>query len=151
MSKHKEQAALLLQKAMQDITVVLKLQGDKDIAPETLGFHAQQAAEKSLKALLAGHRISFPYTHRISELFDLLKDHGLPIPIELEEVRFLTPFAVEYRYAIPEEDSVEFFDVHTTLAALVKLHSWAEAILNAAVCFVRQFNDPKPISSVCWP
>ena len=126
MSKHKEQAALLLQKARQDITVILKLQADTDIAPEMLGFHAQQAAEKLLKAVLAGRRISFPYTHRISELIDLLHDHSLSIPPELEDVRFLTPFAVEYRYAIPASDEEEILDVSATLTTLLKLYQWAE-------------------------
>ena len=97
MSKRSEQAKQFLHKAGQDITVLTKLQNDPDIAPEILGFHAQQATEKLLKAVLANQIIVFPYTHRISELMDLLDDHQLPLPAELAELRFLTPFAVEYR------------------------------------------------------
>ena len=37
-----------------------------------IGFHAQQAVEKSLKTLLVHHQIEFPKTHKLGELFDLL-------------------------------------------------------------------------------
>jgi len=35
---------------------------------ETVGFHAQQAAEKFLKALLVRHQIEVPKTHNIPHL-----------------------------------------------------------------------------------
>lgn len=48
-----EQARLLLRKAAQDRAVLEKLIDDPVIEATTLGYHAQQAAEKLLKALLA--------------------------------------------------------------------------------------------------
>jgi uncharacterized protein (DUF697 family) len=48
-----DQAQLLQRKAAQDIAVLRKLINDPTINTETLGFHAQQAAEKLIKALLA--------------------------------------------------------------------------------------------------
>lgn len=50
-----EQARLLQRKASQDLTVLDKLLDDPAIDDETLGYHAQQAAEKLIKALLALH------------------------------------------------------------------------------------------------
>jgi HEPN domain-containing protein len=52
-----DQAQLLQRKAAQDLAVLRKLINDPTINTETLGFHAQQAAEKLIKALLAlgGH------------------------------------------------------------------------------------------------
>ena len=35
---------------------------------DAIGFHAQQAAEKFLKAFLVEHQIEFPKTHNIGEL-----------------------------------------------------------------------------------
>ena len=43
---------VLLHKARQDELVLERLLGDRDVDDDTLGFHAQQAAEKLLKALL---------------------------------------------------------------------------------------------------
>ena len=40
-------------------------------------FHAQQAAEKSLKALLALHDVVYPWTHDLGELLALAES---PLP-----------------------------------------------------------------------
>jgi hypothetical protein len=40
---------VLLHKARQDELVVERLLGDRDVDDDTLGFHAQQAAEKLFK------------------------------------------------------------------------------------------------------
>ncbi len=37
----------------------------------TAAFHAQQAAEKFLKALLVRHQVPFPKTHDIQQLLEL--------------------------------------------------------------------------------
>lgn len=39
-----------------------------------VAYHAQQCAEKALKAYLVFHRIDFPYTHNISRLLELCDD-----------------------------------------------------------------------------
>ncbi len=61
-------------------------------------FHAQQCAEKHLKALLISSNIEPPRTHSLETLLDLIVDE-LP---ELEQCRDmltdLTPCSVEYRY-----------------------------------------------------
>lgn len=38
-------------------------------------FHAQQAAEKSLKAVLASLEIEYPWTHNLKRLIDLAAPH----------------------------------------------------------------------------
>ena len=123
--KHHEQAIQLLQKADQDLTVVEKWRTDPDIAAEVLGFHAQQAAEKMLKAVLAHHQIEFPFTHRLADLIDLLKEQGKAYPDELDEVRYLTPFAVEFRYDFYPTEGEEPFDAEAALVLLRKLRAWA--------------------------
>ncbi|GJL54452.1 MAG: hypothetical protein NPIRA02_15840 [Nitrospirales bacterium] len=52
---------------------------------EAIGFHAQQAVEKCLKALLSLHQIPFRKTHDIGELVDLLADFGKSVPPHAEE------------------------------------------------------------------
>ena len=47
-----DQARLLLRKAQQDQVILQQLLDDPLITDESLGFHAQQAAEKLLKVRL---------------------------------------------------------------------------------------------------
>ncbi|MDO8586751.1 MAG: HEPN domain-containing protein [Armatimonadota bacterium] len=64
---------------------------------EMLCFHAQQAAEKSIKALLAHLGIDFPYTHNIAILVALLPSDLQSVSL-LREAERLTPYAVLTRY-----------------------------------------------------
>ena len=61
------QMQLLLSKARQDEYVVDKFVRDPDAPDEVYGFHAQQAAEKLLKAILVQAGIEVPRSHRIAE------------------------------------------------------------------------------------
>ena len=60
-----DQARLLQRKAAQDLAVLDRLLDDAAIDDETLGYHAQQAAEKLIKALLALHGHDYPRSHNI--------------------------------------------------------------------------------------
>ncbi len=61
-------------------------------------FHAQQAAEKYLKALLTWHQIEFPKTHAIELLLDLLKAVDSQTASQLQDAGDLTPYGVDIRY-----------------------------------------------------
>jgi HEPN domain-containing protein len=65
---------------------------------EDLCFHAQQAAEKALKAVYRRHGWSFRYTHDLEALVTGLRREGLTIPSEVDDVTILTSFAWEARY-----------------------------------------------------
>jgi HEPN domain-containing protein len=65
---------------------------------EDLCFHAQQAAEKALKAVYQHHNWTFRYTHDLEELVTGLKRNGLAVPFEVEDAAVLTSFAWETRY-----------------------------------------------------
>ena len=64
----------------------------------TAAFHAQQAAEKFLKAFLVRHQILFGKTHDIQELLKLAGEAGAPLRRELASAEMLTPLGVEFRY-----------------------------------------------------
>ena len=64
---------------------------------EGLCFHAQQAAEKALKAVLIAHAIPFPRTHNITILIDLLPQN-ISLPSDVEAAAILTDYAVLTRY-----------------------------------------------------
>jgi HEPN domain-containing protein len=70
----------------------------KGIYLEDLCFHAQQAAEKAIKALLIARGVEFPYIHDIAGLFTLLEMTGEDLPTIVREGEKLTRFAVFTRY-----------------------------------------------------
>ncbi len=67
------------------------------VADSIFGFHAQQAVEKALKAWLQIREISYPGTHDLARLLQLLRDSGEEIR-GLEPFTELTIFAVQARY-----------------------------------------------------
>ena len=69
---------------------------------EHLCFHAQQAAEKSLKAVLIQLGIEPPHTHSIQRLIELLPDE-IDRPDCLIAATRLTAYAVTTRYPGEEE------------------------------------------------
>ncbi len=79
---------------------------------EHLCFHAQQAAEKAVKALLIHHGIQFPYVHDLSVLLSLLAEAGEAVPDSVESSSQLTLYAAATRYPgiaerVTEEDHAE--------------------------------------------
>ena len=61
-------------------------------------FHAQQCAEKHLKALLQEAEIPFGKTHDLSLLIDLLKERCPGLELLRPSAAILNAFTVEYRY-----------------------------------------------------
>ena len=74
---------------------------------EDLCFHAQQAAEKALKAVYQRQRWAFRYTHDLDELITGLKAKGLDVPESIEETDILSRYAWETRYPGVEEPVTE--------------------------------------------
>lgn len=67
-------------------------------AYDAASFHAQQAAEKTLKAYLVNASADFPFTRNLSRLVDLCTALDSSFASLLPVVEPLTPFAVEPRY-----------------------------------------------------
>lgn len=61
-------------------------------------FHAQQAAEKFLKAILVRLEVDFPKTHDLVALNPLLARHGVITGFEVRLLSDLTSHAVRGRY-----------------------------------------------------
>jgi HEPN domain-containing protein len=96
--KQLEQARKFLAKVAEDEALLDAVLAKPEVSDSIYGFHAQQAAEKLLKALLSIHAVRFPKTHDLHELLNLLEEAGEMLPAELTRVDELTPFAVEPRY-----------------------------------------------------
>jgi HEPN domain-containing protein len=98
MNSSTDYAAALLSKARDDGYVVRSMSADASAPNWVIGFHAQQAVEKSLKSVLARHEIEFPRTHNLSMLIELLRLHVIPLPPDADDLARLTPFGVALRY-----------------------------------------------------
>jgi len=73
-----------------------------DCPYDTICFHAQQGAEKYIKALLASLSVDFPKVHDIGRLIQLLPDRVKP-SITVTEQELLTSYAIITRYPGDEE------------------------------------------------
>ena len=87
-----------MKRARSDLQLGRVALRSKGVLPEDACFHAQQCAEKALKALLLKLGVEFPRTHAIEVLLDLLKAQGLDIPNSVDEAFVLTEYAVQARY-----------------------------------------------------
>ncbi len=69
-------------------------------APLTYGacFHAQQCAEKYLKALLVARGQPFPKIHDLVALADLCAQAGLILAMDPDQLAALASYAVRIRY-----------------------------------------------------
>jgi HEPN domain-containing protein len=65
-------------------------------------FHAQQCAEKCLKALLVARDQEIPKVHDLQTLNDMCSRAGVLLPIDADFLDSLSFFAVQARY--PGED-----------------------------------------------
>ena len=98
-----------------------------DVMLEMLCFHAQQAVEKSIKAILIAKSIPFPRMHHLDALIGLLPA-DVPMPPDEAEVVGLTEFAVTIRYhGLDEPVTEEEYREAVRLAESVV--RWAEDLL----------------------
>ena len=87
-----------LKKADEDLAVAEYLVSSDRPYFGAVGFHAQQAAEKYLKAFLVCHQVEFPKTHDLDDLLDLAARSPEPLADSLREVGVLSVYGVETRY-----------------------------------------------------
>ena len=95
-----------------------------DVLPEQVCFHAQQAAEKGLKAVLLHRKIEFPFIHDIEALLEIMTQSGLVVPPDVTDAGALTPYAVEARYPGYEEE-ITPSQVAEAIRLAERVVSWA--------------------------
>ncbi|HNT34496.1 MAG TPA: HEPN domain-containing protein [bacterium] len=122
--KDREEALRLLFAAEKDIAALRGMMDLAVFAEEIFGFHAQQAVEKSLKALLALLGRQYPRTHDLSLLMSQLSSSG-EIVEEFIDLLELNSYAVQFRYEAFDEsdeglDREQVVDRVTALAQSVR-------------------------------
>jgi len=92
-----------IEKAESDYQVFqFLLKNDESFPYDAISFHAQQCAEKYLKARLVHLSINFPKTHDIGEIVKLFPP-GSNIPLSIAEQEKLTDYAWMGRYPGDQE------------------------------------------------
>ena len=119
-------AHTLLESAPQYVRAMTVLAEVPDLHDAIIGFHAQQAVEKCLKAVLSHGSVVFRRTHDIAELLDLLADAGLPAPPHADSLDDLNPYAVEARYSA---GLIGGLDRHHALTRAEAVVRWATAVV----------------------
>lgn len=132
MSKRDEHdlAGALIAKAAGDEAGLRALAENYDVPDHVVGFLAQQAVEKTLKAVLVVRDVPFERKHDIEYLCDLIEDAGLALPPDLSAASTLTPWAVDFRYADPYDDTPPL-DRAETLKIVVAVREWATQAIGA--------------------
>jgi HEPN domain-containing protein len=110
---------------------VASLVDDERIAPEIVAFHAQQAVEKMLKALLVQRQVDFPRTHSIGALLSLCEEAGFVGAQEYVDASSLTRYAVATRYP-GEEEPVSREEAKEAVTLAAQVFVWAFAELQAS-------------------
>jgi HEPN domain-containing protein len=98
------------------------------VSDSILGFHAQQAVEKALKAALSSQGVAFPYTHDLAGLLELCEGSGLEVPPSLEGVDHLAPYGVHMRYGTGHARG---FDREQALQWAAAAIEWAQTVIES--------------------
>lgn len=96
--KHIELALRWLEKADHDLITARQTLLLPNGPTDTVCFHAQQASEKALKALLTFHLVLFPKVHELVLLLDMAVVHLPDLEAFRESLAEMSNYAVEVRY-----------------------------------------------------
>ena len=96
-----KQARVLVQTAKRDLSALRGMDDADVFADQVFGFHAQQAAEKLLKAWLALLGEVYPLTHDLEVLLDRLQEREVSVD-HLRPLVEYTDYARNIRYGSDE-------------------------------------------------
>jgi HEPN domain-containing protein len=117
------EAAILARKAADDARAMQLLAPNQEVSDEIIGFHAQQAVEKWLKAVLGFRGVEFEYTHDLHRLIAEVVAAVGEFPFDIPEVVALTEHAVPLRY--DEILDTEPLEREVTVALVDAVGEWA--------------------------
>jgi HEPN domain-containing protein len=114
-------------KAEEDYRLVEYLCSGQAAFWNATGYHAQQAAEKYLKALLVHQQVVFPKTHDIDLLIEIASSKDPELCEQLPDVSELAPYGVQTRYPgnhepISADDAAMAFAIVSKLRTTILGH-----------------------------
>jgi HEPN domain-containing protein len=115
-----------IQKAEQDFECApMGLRRNKPALYDGVRFHAQQCAEKYIKAFWVRHKIEFRRTHDLIELQRLCAQVDPAFRLIIEPLKLLFVYAVDIRY--PGVNATEQ-DARDAVAAMKQVRAFVRAI-----------------------
>lgn len=127
-----DHARALVARAQDDRYVLDRLASDEKAPMWVLGFHAQQAVEKALKAVLSLRAVEYPRTHNLSMLLELLRRSGAQLPPDGEDLARLIPFGVALRYEDVVGGETLSLDRDWAVRVVTRTLSWTTEMLHGA-------------------
>ena len=120
-----KQARAMLRMAHKDFAALMGMARDTVVfADEIFGFHAQQAAEKALKAWICLHGIEYPFTHQLARLMTILKNDGEDMEVFWALDQY-SVFSVQARY---EEGDVALDEPLNRDAVIVEVQTLLDRV-----------------------
>jgi HEPN domain-containing protein len=117
-----------LRHARSDLAVARAVETNPEVLPNQTAFHAQQAAEKAIKAVMIHEGIAFPLTHDLKDLVKRWTNSGRVWPPALANAKALNPYAVESRYP-GYIHQISRGEVTAAIEMAEHVVAWAEAIV----------------------
>lgn len=118
-----EEAQRFLRLAKRDQAAFAALLSATAVDPAVACFHAQQAAEKALKAVMCLNGLEFRRTHDLEALAGMLRDVDVGPTVNAYDLRCLTPYAVEFRY---DDEAIHLISGDAAGQVVGALLAWAE-------------------------
>jgi HEPN domain-containing protein len=110
--------------ARADLQIAEKMDTDTSLVLQLRCFHLQQAAEKSIKAVLTQKGSIFPFTNNLDILISLVKNAKISWDANLNEVMILSAYASARIYpGVTAEVTEDHYQ--QALAISQKVHAWA--------------------------
>lgn len=131
MKQPRDHAIGLMRKATHDLLAADAILS-AGIAFDMVCFHAQQAVEKSLKALLTNQNIDYPRKHDLDELLGSVRRVAPDIDRFAAQISLLTPYAVDARYVD---------DLQPEFAVAAKALEDADEVFRFAITFMGLENE----------
>ena len=123
MTPQHEEAERFLRLARRDQAAFAALLHVATVDPAVACFHAQQAAEKALKAVMCLHGLEFRRTHDLEALAGMLGNIAVAPPVDDHDLRCLTPYAVEFRY---DDEAIHLISGEAAGRLIGSMLAWAE-------------------------
>lgn len=128
-----DRALALLKSADEDRYVVSHLGGDPEVPERVLGYHALQAIEKSIKAVLLFHETDIKGNPNLSRLLELLNIRGgIDVPEYVDKLPMLAAFGQVVDDVSVAEGSLVPLDREWTVAVVARTLNWAGQILSGS-------------------
>lgn len=117
-----------LERARSDLALARVAIETPQVLREDACFHAQQCAEKALKALLVERGIEFPRTHVVEMLLDLLQADEFAVPPDVDEAVTLTQYAVQARYP-GDWDPITLQETRSAIDLASRVLAWVKDLI----------------------